>query len=76
MDIHRNSTAVVGDSYGFIGVDGDGDLGAITSKCFVDGVVDHLENHVVKTSTVIGVSDVHAGPFSDGIKALQNFDFA
>jgi hypothetical protein len=76
MDIHRNSTPVVRDSYGLIGVNGDRDLRAIAGQSFVDRVVDDLEHHVVQTAAVVGVSDVHAGPFSDGVETLQNFDFA
>jgi hypothetical protein len=51
-------------------------LRAIASERFVDRVVDDLENHVVKTGAVVGVSDVHARPLSDGVETLQNFDFA
>jgi hypothetical protein len=76
MDIHRNSTPVVRDSYGLIGVDSDRDRGAITGQGLIDRVVDDLEDHVVQTAAVVGVSDVHAGPLSDGVETLQNFDFA
>jgi hypothetical protein len=76
MDIHRYSTPVVGHGYGLVGVDCDRNLRAMTSQSFIDRVVDNLEHHVVQTATVVGVSDVHPGPFSDGVEALQNFDFA
>ena len=76
MDIHRYSTAVVGHRDRLVGVDGDGDLRAVTGQCFVDGVVDDLENHVVQTGAVIGVADVHSGPFADRVETLQDFDFA
>jgi hypothetical protein len=76
MDIHRNSTPVVGDGDGFVRVHGHRDLGAIPCERLVDRVVDDLENHVVETGAVVGVSDVHAGPLSDGVETLQNFDFA
>ena len=36
----------------------------------VDGVVDDLENHVVEPGAVIGVADVHSGPFSDRFETL------
>ena len=76
MDIHRYSTAVIGHGDRLIGMDCDGDLRAITGQRFVDGVVDDLEHHVVQTGPVVGVADVHSGPFSDGVETLQNFDFA
>ena len=43
---------------------------------FVDRVIDDLEYHVMQTGAVIGVTDVHAGAFSDRVEALQDFDFA
>ena len=76
MDIHRNSTAVVGDGYRLVGMDGDGYLRAMAGQCLVDRVVDDLENHVVQTTAVVGVSDVHSRPLSDSVETLQNFDFA
>ena len=43
---------------------------AVTRQRLVDGVVDDLENHVVEASAVIGITDVHAGPFSDRFETL------
>jgi hypothetical protein len=42
----------------------------MTGQGFVDRVVHDLEDHVVQTGAVIGVADVHPGPFAYGIKAL------
>jgi hypothetical protein len=52
-----------------------GDAVAIARQRLVDRVVDDLENHVMKARAVIGVADVHAGPFADGLEALQHLDF-
>ena len=41
---------------------------------FVNGVVRHLENHMVQARPVIGVADIHAGPFADRIEALEDLD--
>jgi hypothetical protein len=57
-------------------MDCDRNLRAVTGQSFVDGVVDNLEDHVVQTAAVVGVSDVHPRPFADSVEALQNFDFA
>ena len=42
----------------------------MTGQGFVDGVVDNLENHVVQTGAIVGVTDVHTGPFAHGFEAL------
>jgi hypothetical protein len=60
----------------FVGVDGDHDLVAMAGQRLVDGVIDHLEHHVVQAAAVVGVADVHSGPFSDGVEPSQDFDFA
>ena len=75
MDIHRYSTAVVCDGDGLVLVNFHGDIRAVTRQGFVDGVVDDLEDHVVKTGPVIGVANVHSGAFSDGVEAFQDLDF-
>src|SRR5690606_18376021 len=74
VDVHRNATAVVAHRDGLVGVDGDADFGAVASQRFVDGVVHHLEHHVVQAGAVIGVADVHAGALAHRIKALQHLD--
>ena len=40
----------------------------------VDGVVDHLIDHVMQARAVVGVADIHAGPLADGVQPLQNLD--
>ena len=46
------------------------DAVAMAGQRLVDGVVDDLENHVVQAGAVIGVADVHAGPFAHRVKTL------
>ena len=46
----------------------------VTGQGLVDGVVDHLIDHVMQARTVIGVADIHAGPFADSVQPLQNLD--
>ena len=70
MDIHRNAASVVRNGYGFVCMDGDNNPVTMARQGLVDRVVHHLENHVVQTRSVIGVTDVHAGPFAHCIKSL------
>ena len=43
---------------------------AVAGQGLVDGVVDDLEDHVVQAASVIGISDVHSGAFSDGVETF------
>ncbi len=69
-----DASAVVLDRDGVVGVDRDADVVAVADLRLVDGVVHELEDHVVKPGDVVGVSDVHPGPFPDGLEALQELD--
>jgi hypothetical protein len=42
----------------------------MASERFVDRVVDDLENHVVQAGAIIGIADVHSGPFSNSLQAF------
>jgi septum formation inhibitor-activating ATPase MinD len=70
MDIHRDAAAVVRDRDRLIGVYGHHDPVAKARQRLVYRVVDNLENHMVQTTAVIGVTDVHPGSFAHCIKAL------
>src|SRR5690348_3460214 len=76
MHVHRNAAAVVAHTNRAIVVDGDDHLVAIAGQGLVNGVVHHLENHVMQSGTVIGVTDVHTGPLADGFQAFKDFDAA
>jgi hypothetical protein len=70
MDVGWDAATIIGDCYGLVGVDGHDNAVAMTRQRFVDRVVHHLENHVVKARSVIGVTDVHARSFSNCVKTL------
>ena len=70
VNVHRNAATVVVHGDGFIGMNGDLDVGAIPRQSLVDGVVHDLENHVVQPGSIIGIADVHARSFAHCIKAL------
>src|SRR5690606_28084295 len=52
------------------------DMVAVAGQGLVDGVVHHLEDHVVQAGAVVHVADVHAGTLADGIQAAQDGDLA
>src|SRR5262249_9332061 len=63
--LHRN---------GVVGVDGDDDFVAVARQRLVDGVVHHLEHHVVQARAVRGVADVHAGAVPDRVQTVESFE--
>ena len=76
MDVHRDAAAVIRDADRAVVMDGDLDVVAKTRQGFVDGVVHHLEHHVMQAGAVVRVADVHAGTFADSFQPLQNLDAA
>ena len=70
MHVDRNAAAVVPDRNRAIDVNRDVDPGAVAGEMFVDRIVEHLENHVVQ-SAFVRVADIHAGPLSNRLQALQ-----
>jgi len=74
MQVDRDTAPVIGHRDRFVGVDGDGDPAAVPGQRLVDGVVDHLEDHVVQAGAVIGVANVHARALAHGIESLEDLD--
>ncbi|MND43773.1 hypothetical protein D3C80_345940 [compost metagenome] len=74
MDVGRNAASVIRHRHGAIGVQRHRHQIGMTGESLVDGVVDDFIDHVMQAGTVIGVTDIHAGPFAHGIKALENLD--
>jgi hypothetical protein len=74
MNAGRDTTAVVRDRAGAVGVERHRNLGGVPGQRLVDCVVDDLVDHVVQARPIVGVADVHAGPLAYGIKAFQNLD--
>ncbi len=69
-----NAPPIVLNRYGVIRVDNDGNFVAIARQRFVNRIVHHLEYHVMQSSAVAGIPDVHAGPFAYRIKTFQDLD--
>jgi hypothetical protein len=74
MDVRRDAAAVVGDRDGAVGVERDGHLRRMARQRLVDGVVDHLVDHVMQAGAVIRVADIHARALAHRIQALEDLD--
>jgi hypothetical protein len=53
-------------------MDGYGDFVAMSRQCFVDGVVQYFEHHVVQAAAVLRVADIHTGAFAYRFQAFQH----
>jgi len=71
MKLDRDPSAIIVDGNARIDVNGDGDTLTLARKTLIDGVVDDLEDEVVKTS-LRRVADVHPGALPDGFEALED----
>ena len=69
--IDGDAAAVVHDRDPAVGEQGDVDVVGVPGQRLVDGVVDDLVDEVVQPA-LTGGTDVHAGPFADGVEALKN----
>src|SRR5690606_25321234 len=74
VNVGRNTAPVVGYRDAVVGMNGYDDVVAVAGQGFIDGVVDHLENHVMKSGAIGGVADVHAWTLADRFKALEHLD--
>ena len=72
MDAGRHAAAVVGHADGIVGMDGYGDFVAMSGERFVNGVVEHLEHHVVQAAAVLRVADIHTRAFAYRFQAFQH----
>ena len=70
VDVHRDAAAVIRYRDRFIRVDGHHDAVAMAGQRLVDGVIHNLEHHVMQSAAVVGIADVHSGPFSNCVEPL------
>ena len=61
VDVDRDAATVVVDRDRTVLVDRHHHIVGMAGQRLVDGVVDHLEHHVVQAGAVVHVADVHAG---------------
>jgi hypothetical protein len=50
------------------------DLAAVTGESFINRIIDNLKNHMMQTSAIICVTDIHTRTLSDGIQTLEYLD--
>ena len=74
LDIHGNTTAVIGDGDGVTLVDGHGNVRAVAGQRLVDGVVHDLIYQVVQTAGA-GRTDIHTRPLPHSLQPLQYLYF-
>jgi len=74
MDVDGNAAAIVAHGHRAIGIQDHLNRSGVSGQRLVDGVIDHLIDHVMQAGPIIGVADIHAGPLAHGIKAFQNPD--
>jgi hypothetical protein len=43
-------------------------------QSLIDGIVDNFKHHVMQATSVVGISNVHAWTFANGLQAFQHFD--
>ena len=72
-EVGGDATPVVGDRDAVVDMDGDVNVGAVAGERFIDGIIDDLENEVMKPSFG-GVADVHSRSFADSFESLKHFD--
>uniref|UniRef100_A0A0N4ZJK4 Phenol hydroxylase n=1 Tax=Parastrongyloides trichosuri TaxID=131310 RepID=A0A0N4ZJK4_PARTI len=72
VDVHGHAATVVGHGDRTVLVQGDGDQCCMAGEGFVDGVVDHLEDHVVQAGAVIRIADIHARALTNCVQTFQH----
>jgi len=69
MDIHGDTPAIVGHGYRTVSANDDCDGAAEARQRLIDGIVHHLEHHVMQARAIISISDVHPGTLADCFEA-------
>jgi len=70
MHLDRDASSIVPNGNGAIGVDGNVNPCTVACEMFVDGIVEHFKNAMMQSS-LIGITDVHAGAFANSFKSLK-----
>ena len=73
LNIHGDTTAVIGDGDGVTRVDGDGDMLTVPCQGLVDGVVHDFVHQVVQARRG-GGADIHTGALPNSFQSFQNLN--
>src|SRR5690242_13382010 len=71
--INGDPAAIIDDGDGVINVNGDFDLGGVTGKRFVNGIVHDFVDEVMQSHLAIR-ADVHGGAQAHGFHTLKDFN--
>ncbi len=74
VHIHGDATPVIIDRDRVIAMQDNVDFIAMACQRLIDGIIDHLEHHVMQSGAIIGVTDIHTGTLAHRIKPFQNLD--
>ncbi len=74
FDADRNTATVIRHRNRIVGMDGDDYFITMTRQRLVDGIVDHLEYHVMQTSAIGSITDIHARPLPDCLQPFELLD--
>ena len=66
MFIDRDTTTIILNSHGLIGMDSHRNRIGIASHHLIDTIINHLLNEVVQ-STLVGRANVHTGAYTNGL---------
>ena len=70
----RDTTTVVCNRDGIIGVNRDVDFGTVTCQRLIDGVVEHLEHQMMQAGAIGRVTNIHAGALADSFQTFENLN--
>ena len=73
LDIHGDTTTVVGNGDGIAGIDGNGDVLAVPGQGFINGVVHDFVDQMMQAGRG-GGADIHTGPLPDRFQSFQHLD--
>ena len=73
MRVDRNAPAVVADRHVIVGAELEFHPRGMVGDNLVHRVVDNLGGQMVQ-GAFVRATDIHAGPFPDGLQPLQNFN--
>ena len=76
MNICGYSPAVISNSDRFVRMNNHLDIGTITFLRLVNRIIHQLLHHVMQAGSIVRISNVHAGAFSNRSQSLEDLDAA